>query len=58
MGYEVDVILVRTEVVRIEVENRFDAAMKADQIAKARPGYVIQEWDIAPTRDEVEIGQV
>lgn len=54
MSYEVDVILIRTEVVRISVENPFDAANKAEELLKNRPGYIVSQFDIAPTREEIE----
>jgi len=53
MSYQCDVILIRTEVVRISVENPFDAANKAEELLKDHPGYIISQFDIAPTREEV-----
>ncbi|WP_168204548.1 hypothetical protein [Olivibacter sp. LS-1] len=54
MSYEVDVVLIRTDIVRITVENPFDADKKAKDLLKDRPGYIVAQYDIAPTREEVE----
>lgn len=54
MSYQCDVMLIRTEVVRITVDNPFDAANKAQDLLKERPGYIVSQFGIAPTREEVE----
>jgi len=53
VSYQCDVILIRTEVVWISAENPFDASNKAEELLNDYPGYIISQFDLAPTREEV-----